>query len=192
MAWSEKQKKAVVGGFIVFIMVFSIFGIVMNYTMNDTQQRDYEYYNFTFKTTNEGLSTEIDGKEYTFLILPTDVDFYEVPDQAKQLLKQPMFTVTYDPASYLAEAMAEAQFILEQQLMPEKVIQRALTNNSGTQMLQANCANATKGEPVIEFRESEETLIEVKDNCLILNAVDQYDIIRQEELIRYVILGVIE
>jgi len=192
MAWSEKQKRGVVGGFIVFIMIFSVFGIVMNYTMNDSSKQEYEYGDFTFKVTNEGLVTAIDGKEQVFLILPSDVDFYDVPKEAKELLKQPMFTVTYDPKSYLAEAMAEAQFVLEQQLTPEKVIQRALINNSGTTIMQASCANATKGEPVIEFKESDETLIEVKDNCLILNAIDQSDIIRQEELIRYIITGVIE
>ncbi|MBW3018836.1 hypothetical protein KY329_01455 [Candidatus Woesearchaeota archaeon] len=191
MAWSDRKKRSIVGGFIVFIMIFSVFGIVMNYTMSDTKQK-YEYNGIEFKGTKDGFAANIGGKDYTFYALPTDLEFYNIPEEAKKLLKQPMLAVTYDPDSYLAETMAEAQFIMEQQLMPKIVIQRAMTNSSGTGLKQMSCENATEKEPVLEFRESDETLIKVEGGCVIFNAVDHADVLRQEELSRYIILGVME
>jgi len=189
MAWSEQKKRAVVGGFIAFIMIFSIFGIVMNYTVTGGNEK-YQYGDYEFKIKDGAYVTEINGKEHAFIALPTDVDFYNISSEVKAMLKKPVLTVTYAPASTLAEAMAEAQFLLEQ-LHPEIIIQRALTDNNGTSLPQASCADATDANPVIEFRESDQTLIEAKNNCIIVHAVDESDTLRQEELLRYIILGVI-
>lgn len=187
---SEQQKKMLVGGFIAFIMVFSIFGFVANYAFMEASNT-YEYLDYTFKATQTGdYTTTIDDTEYSFFILPSEVDSYEIGEGAKSLLEAESFAVTYNPASEYPELLAEAQYIMEQEL-PGTKIQRGLTDNNGTALPQITCEDGTSEKPVIYFMQANETQIAHDGACVQVHFLDQYDLLRQEELIRYIILGVI-
>jgi len=185
---SEQQKKMLVGGFIAFIMVFSIFGFVLNYSVTNTANT-YEYLDHTFKATQDGYTTTIDDIEYTFYLLPSDVDSYAISEAAKSLLGANAYAVTYDPKAEYPELLAEAQYIFEQGLNVK--ITRGLTDNNGTALPNITCADGTSDMPVIYFTQANETQITHDGACIKAQFLDQYDLLRQEELLRYLILGVI-
>ena len=187
MALKDNQKKMLMGGAVAFIMIMSTFAIVLNYATEPPST--IQYLDYKFKQTRQGYVTEIDGEEQSFFALPSDVDMIPISETAKSLLTADKYIVAYDPQSEYAEQMAEAQFMLEQNL---KGIERALTNSTGTAVPQKNCEDGTSQKPVIIFQQANETRIESDGACIQAQYVDDYDLFREEELLRYKILGVIE
>lgn len=181
---SEKQRKAIVGGFIVFIMIFSVFGFVMNYAFSPSEE--HQYGNYTFKQTNQGFVTKINGRDYVFFLLPQDVTDYPVEGDLS-IFDNEVISVTYDPKSNYAERMAEAQYLLEQGT--DRIIERGLTDATGTMLKNVTCENTQN--PVILMEEANETLTIIEGNCIKIKFVDEYDLIGQEERIRYEILGIL-
>ena len=174
-----------VGLFIAFIMVFSIFGFVIDYAV---QPGSAKYGAFKFKVVNERYVTKINGNEYRFLFFPRDLEYINVSDDVKQLFSKHTLIVTYDSNSELAENFGEAQYYFETQLNGVKVIERALTGE-GT-LPKKSCADATAEQPVIELRKGEESSISAENNCIIVSVLDAYSIYQQTERLVYSGLGV--
>lgn len=186
MALKEQQKKMIVGLFVAGIMIMSTFAFVLNYAVEGPSK--IQYGDYEFRQTKQGYTTEIDGKKHTFFALPSDVDTLPISEQAEQLLNADMFTVIYDPNTNHSTAMAEVQFMLEQNLPG---IDRALTNNTGTALPQKSCEDGMDVKPVILLQHAEESKITTEGNCIKAEFMDEYDLLREEELIRYYILGVL-
>ena len=178
-----------IGLFIAFIMVFSIFGFIIDFAIQPTTQK-MEYGDYTFTQTQQGYRAKVNGNEMLFLFFPGDLEYYTITDDTKQLLKAPVYTATYDPNSTIAPNLAEAQYYLEQQLQDIKYIERALTNS--TTLPQKTCADATTAQPVIELLQANVTTIITENNCIKVKAIDPYDLYRQTERIIYEILGIIK
>ena len=182
------NKKMVMGLFIAFIMIASIFGVVFDRFVAPSQS--YEYGDFKFRVYNNQYIANINGKQHTFSFFPRDLEAIQVSDDVKALLDQPVLTVAYDPNSDMAEAFGEAQYYFEVQL-DGKSIERALTDNTNfTSIPKKSCADATSSQPVIELRKSNESGIVADKNCLIINSLDQYDLYQQTERTIYTALGV--
>ncbi len=188
------NKKLWMGGFIVFIMIFSMFGVLFFGFNQPTDDRTNQYNNYTFKYKNNGFATEIDGEEIFFPIFPLELEQIKVNDKTKQLLKEYAFVVTYDPKSELASNMATAQFkLFEERLKPfKKYVQRALTNSSGTVLPQLTCANATSSNPVILLQYGNETSITSEGNCITAKGNSAMGIYEVSDRIVYQMLGVME
>ncbi len=185
------NKKMWIGLFIAFIMVFSIFGFIIDFAIQPTTQK-MEYGEYTFTSTKQGYRTKVNGNEMLFLFFPGDLEYYTLTDETKQLLQAPVYTVTYDPNSTIAPNLAEAQYYLEQQLQNIKYIERALTNNTDTTLPQKTCTDATTAQPVIELLEANVTTIVTEGTCIKVKSSDPYDLYRQTERIIYHILGVMQ
>ena len=173
--------------FIAFVMIFSVFGVVLD-SFRPARKLDYNDFKFTVK--DNQVFTVIDGVEHGFLFYPADLEYITMPEEVKALLSAPVFTVTYDPQSPIAEDLASAQYYFEAQLDGVKVIERGLTNNTGTTLPQRTCADATAVQPVIDLRSADESSITIDDNCIILNGVSARDIYQETERFIYVLLGV--
>jgi len=185
------DKKKIAGLVIAAIMVLSILGVVVDFgTQPKAQKMPYGDYKFT--PTQQGYTTKIDGKEFIFFYFPGDIEYYAVPESVKQLLQAPVYTITYDPNSNITQNLAEAQYYLEFQLADIKIIERGLTNNANTTLPQKTCADATAAQPVILLRQGDESTITAQDSCIILQALDKYDIYREAERIVYQLLGVMK
>lgn len=185
------NKKVVIGLIIAFLMISSIFGFVVDFAVQPSVKK-LPYGDFKFKLVNQQYFATIDGEEHTFVFFPADLEFIQVSDEAKLLLEKPVLTVTYDPKSDIAENFGESQYYFEVQLQDVKVIERALTNNEGTNLLQKSCSDATPEQPVVELRKSDESKISAEGNCIVLNALDAYDLYQQTERLIYVLLGVMK
>ncbi len=186
------EYKQFIGLFIIGIMVLSTIGlIVVNYTDNAAVTK-LEYNDFTFRLANNQYFARIDGIEHGFVFFPGDLEFIAIPDDVKALLQSPVLTVTYDPQSNISENLGEAQYYFEVQLSDIKMIQRSLTNSSGTELPQASCADATDAQPVVDLRLSGVSGIKAEGNCIIVNSLDAYDLYQQTERIIYSVLGVMQ
>lgn len=185
------DKKMLMGLFIAFIMVFSIFGFVIDFAVRPSVSKA-EYGDFKFKIVGEQYITKINGKEHVFVFFPGDLEFIQVSDEVRKLLESPVLAVTYNPNSSIAQNLGEAQYYFELQLQDVKAIERALTNNEGTQLSQKSCGDASEAEPVILLQKADESGIVAKDSCIILSAVDPFDLYQQTERIIYTVLGVMK
>ncbi len=176
-----------IGLFIAFIMIASIFGVVLDYYAAPATKLKYN--NFKFQRVNEQYVTTINGKQHTFSFFPRDLEAIQVPDGVRTLLQQPVVTVTYDPKSDMAENLGEAQYYFEVQLQ-DITIERALTDNTNTTLPKKSCSDATPEQLVVELRQSNESRITVDKNCLVVNALDPFDLYQETERIIYSGLGV--
>jgi len=170
-------------------MISSIFGFVIDFAANPSVKK-LKYGDFKFKFVNQQYFATVGGKERTFVFFPGDLEFIQISDGVKTLLKAPVLTVTYDPKSDIAENLGEAQYYFEVQLQDEKVIERGLINNEGTELPQKTCADATIEQPVVELRKGDVSIISADGNCVVVTALDAYDLYQQSERLIYTILGV--
>jgi hypothetical protein len=185
------NKKMVIGLIIAFLMISSIFGFVVDFAFQPSVKK-LKYNDIKFRLVNQQYFASIDGEERTFVFFPADLEFIQVPDDVKSLLGASVLTITYSPKSDIAENLGEAQYYFELQLQDKIVIERALTNNEGTELPQKSCADATDSQPVIELRRGDVSEIRADGNCVVVTALDAYDLYQQTERLVYVILGVMK
>jgi len=184
------DKKKIAGLVIAAIMVLSILGVVVDFGTQPSAQK-MPYGDFKFTPTQQGYTKKIDGKDFAFFYFPANLEYYAVPDNVKNLLEAPVYTVTYDPRSNLTQNFAEVQYYLEFQLEEIRFIEQGITSGNDT-LPQKTCADATAAQPVILLQQGDESKITAQESCIILQAVDGYDLYREAERIVYQILGVMK
>lgn len=189
------DKKVMVSLFIVAIMILSTFGFILSYSTSERQKQEYNGYKFII--TELGMKTEVNDKEIYFNYFPTQLEDINLTEPVKNLLTNiKVITVTYDPNSDYATGMAEAQFLAEQgfQEYAGVYVTRGLTDTKQGNYTtpELTCLNATASNPVLEFKESNTTRIEFKNNCILAYASSENDFSRLYERILYSLLGIME
>lgn len=183
------EKKTWMGLIIVFLMISSVFGFVFSFGGGGSNVQEYSEVKFRY--VNNQWMARINGEDRGFLFFPGDLEYIDVPGEAKALLEEPGIAVTYDPASNLSENFAEAQYYFEVQL-DSKFIERALTNSEGTSLPEKSCADATPTQPVILLTQEDESAIRVEGSCIIIASYDSFAVYQQTERVIYAVLGVME
>ncbi|MBW2985826.1 hypothetical protein KY333_00475 [Candidatus Woesearchaeota archaeon] len=186
------NKKVLMSLFIVAIMVLSAFGFMMSY---QTNQRDKlaDYNGFKFSRTQNGLVTKINNQELAFNYYPEDLEQINMSDDAKLLLSgTKVLFVTYDPNSDFASSIAEQQLDMEQKFIKvgDRFLTKGFTNATGYALPQITCANATAAMPVYQIEQSNETKVEVSDNCVILTVASETELNAYHAKVLYLLLGV--
>jgi len=177
------NKKMLMGGFIAFIMVFSIFGFIADSFISPKLR----YNDFSFKVVDNQLVTKIDGRQYSFYSFPEDLKSFGIDSEASLLLAQPVLTITYDSNSSDASLFADIQYYIEQQLKDVRVIERAVTNE-GSSLPKRDCSDASESQPVILLKSGEPS-ISVEGNCIILSGENR-GLLMVSERVVYSVLGV--
>lgn len=186
------HKKVWVSLFIAAIMILSVFGFMMSYQTGQTGGTE-EYNGHKLVQTQQGLMTKVNGKEAYFDYYPASLEQLNMSDAIKTELKNSKsFWVTYDPDSDFAQAMAEIQFDMEQNLfdVAEIYVARGLTNAKEYALPEITCANATATMPVIYLKKGEKTQIESTDNCITLTTVTEPELRMYHNKIAYILFGV--
>ncbi len=186
----EKTKKMVVALFFAFLMVASVVGFAVNFVSQSSNV--LEYHDYKFKVNQNSFETEINGQPKEFLFFPGDIEWIELPEGTKELLESAVIAATYAPNSTIVEQLAEAQYYLESQLTDKLVIERTLTNSTGTSLPEKDCSSATAEYPVIKLQDADNTSIILENNCLIISASNFYDLMQQTERVVYSAFGVME
>lgn len=186
--------KHLMGGFIAFIMITSVFGVLFYGFNTNREEKTSEYKGTIFTYRNNGFVMDLNGEDIFFPFFPASIEHILLDDKTKELLKQDYFIVTYDPSNGLNQEMALAQYkLFEERLKPAgKNIIRALTNSTDTNLEQFTCQDATASHPVILLQYSNETSITTENNCIIANAKSSTEVYEVSDRIAYQMLGVMK
>lgn len=199
MAFQDKQqskifnKKNLIGGIIVLIMVSSILGVFQGNTLTT------KYNKFRIKQdldANKYL-IKVEGKEYSFDFHPKTVEVIPLEQDIIPLLKQgKMQYLTFNPDSNLISEIEYTRLNLEK-LFPESFsiyLSSGVTNQTAAYAMLPliTCINATDAIKVIEIKQGNETKVYIKNNCIIWEAQDNFGLREIKERIMYGMLGVIE
>jgi hypothetical protein len=185
----DKQKVAV-SLFILFIMIFSAFGLVLYYATPPNPP--LEYNGFKFTVLPSGFKSKIDGVDRQFLFFPQDIEYVSLSDEVKSALNRPVWTVAYNPQDVRNSTLGEAQYYLEFHLSDKKTIERALTNVTTESLPQKSCADATEAQPVVLIEFANETGVFVDNNCVRISSLSDLDLVRSVERVVYHVLGVMK
>ena len=181
------NKKMFAGGVIAFLMIVSVFAFSLDFIDNSNAKLDYN--GFTFRPTPEGFVSSMNGIERVFLFFPGDLEFIEINSS---ILEKESIIVSYDPDSDLREALATAQYYIEEQLKDVKAVGRALTKESDTGLSKRDCSDASGESSVIVLLSGDNSSISSSDNCITVKVIDAYDALQYSERIVYSALGVMK
>ncbi|MBI5065241.1 hypothetical protein HZA97_03295 [Candidatus Woesearchaeota archaeon] len=187
----KDKKKIFASLFIAFIMVFSIFGFILSYTLGE---ESVKYQGHKFVKTPQGWLSIINDERLFFSFNPQEVDFF-IKEEIKQFLKdKKKLTLSYNPKDFYSSAITEVALKLYQDLpkIKETKINFGLTNNTGYDLPLITCNNASAENPVLIFEENDfNASIELENNCIKLKYTTQLEVLQQGDAIFYTLAGMI-
>jgi hypothetical protein len=191
----EKRNKRIMSIVLAAVMVLAVGGIVAS---NQGSSTRYEYndYRFTLEqlpqaNNNFVFTTKLSGRQPFFYSLPADT--LTIPQTGN-------LTAVLEPSGYIA---LSTEYELEyaqlfdlirfelSQASGKLVVGGILEYNETSTLSQYTCENATAGFPVIEFRITNTSTIEVEDNCIRMSSTQQGLSLTRDRLL-YSMLGIIE
>ncbi len=182
----EFSRKTWMSLFIAAIMILSVIGFSLTFTEENTQQLAYNDTDFT--RTQNGWQTKINNNKVEFYTFPSeleDIQFDEGAGVALDGVKVLWFS--YNPKETYAQEIADTLFYMEESLGKAAgiYVQRGLTNNTGYELPEATCANATATVPVLILESGNETSIKHNNGCIIATASSGREIYRVGDRILY-------
>ena len=187
------SKQAILTIFLGALMVLSVFGIMFGSYSSGGEK--LEYGEQTFKRTDTGWSTEIDGERVEFTYFPSDLEELNISkDVVDKLLDSKVAYVTFNPSSENVQNLELMRFEL----------QKSFSQLFGTYMMLGitepsdvyaqpliDCTNATAKTPVISIVESNMTNAFIDGDCIVLET-EEYSVIALKDRLLYSMLGIIQ
>lgn len=187
--------KLLMAYFVVFIMIGSGFGFVMNYR---TGGGNIEYYNdHRLRQTEQGYILFFEGNELDFLSHPGQISGFDMPEEAMDILEQTdYFTVSFDPSIDDRGEMQYAISVIFQHLYNAKgrMVGVGVTEEDMFQDLQIfNCSDSTIQSPGIVFEEGDENDVTYDSNtgCIKVQSRDPMHRVQFADHLVYSLLGII-
>jgi len=181
--------------FIAFIMISSIFGIIFfGFGSSGSSSGSFEYNGFKFVNRGNFWSTNIGGNEALFTYIPTNLELILVDNAAiDRLRNKPQIDTTSDFSDGLSEGIALANYQLGITLNNFNIfIREGFTNQTKENYMVVTCDAATEFVPVINFKSSNKTGISLDNNCIIVEASSNEEMVMLKDRIVYGILGVMQ
>jgi hypothetical protein len=184
------NKKNIMTIFIVVLMVGSVIG----YMFGRGSEESFDYNGYKFLRRGNKYILKVDKTEFGFDYFPSSVVDINISTEIlnKFSNKVEIDTIS-DNNSKFREGIAVAQYDMEQYLNTKGTyLVKGLTTENNYGMPVITCEDATIKVPVIYFKESNQTKVQVNKGCIILEAEEESDFIRIKDRIIYGLLGVIE
>ncbi|MFH1589800.1 MAG: hypothetical protein ABIB43_04505 [archaeon] len=183
----ERRKKFWMGFVLVFLMFISMLGVLIGGGGSETWE--YNDYKFTLNENNVFI-TKINGEKMAFNFLPQTIESINITGKIAPPLSQPMIYLTFDPDSDINNLLYIDTIRKDLQTSLNTIIINSKTKESELYLLPIiGCENATQFVPVIYLKVSNQTSVEVKDNCIILNG-QTFEFFKLRDLLVYTIYGV--
>lgn len=177
------KKETIMGIFIAFIMISSMFGVFLSQSGGNTKIR---YNDHVFEYIDGRLYTEVDGEEVYFFNNPETFNTSYIPDDfitAAQNTGMLYFTLDEND-TLINEIMALGYDISSNVFSTNNLYIQAGTTKNGTSDT-ITCMNASEYVPVIYVREYNNSDVVYENNCLIANVQSNSDIISLRDGILY-------
>ena len=197
--WSQRQdlkrdrrNKLLIGLIVIFLMVTSIFGLIVGQSPASELITELEYKDYTFKIEEPFYLLTLGGNEYRFYYFPTDV--LNISTEVVNIIENSYyFAFLFDPEGGDLEFVNQAVYDLTNYFEAnEKATATGITQNSTRYELPViSCDDATPQVPVLYFNVSNETSINVEQSCIILNS-NREGFLKIRDSLIYKLLGVTE
>ena len=187
---SDRKKKLMVG-FIAFIMIFSVFGVVFfGFAAGGSSLK---YNGFKFSRSGNVWATNIDGRQAIFSYYPADVELIEIKPEIIGMLRNKIeIDATADGNGTFIQSIALAHFQMKSTLGNFNIFLReGYTSENEFNLPVIVCENATQLVPVIYFKEGNATRVYSNESCIIVEANNNEDFIRAKDRIVYGLLDII-
>lgn len=190
-----KLNQILISSFLIFLMVASVLGFVLNYNTDTGNPLSYNGYNFEVSSDNSYIFTEIDGVTYQFYNVPVNLEILGIPPQAIIDIKQAdLVYFTFDPNYDLNLPYAELiRFDLDNYMLSLNKFSASgiFEPNVGaySQFPFIDCNNATVQTPVIKLINDNITKFEYDNNCLQIHGTGT-ELVRSRDRLMYGLLGV--
>lgn len=186
------NKKTIVSLFIAMLMILSVAGFLLSET--DSGQTLFYKEKHKFIKLQQGYRTKIDGKDFIFNYYPSQLEDINAPQFLPVAFNGvKVVSITYEPRSQIKEIMAELQYFDEGFFNQFDIfVQRGVTEKTEESLDVLDCTNATQEVPLIRFTEGNETKIEQKERCIILQAQTSNEMVRAHERFLYSYLKVMD
>lgn len=195
MGWKEREAKRqrrvqiVMALFISFIMIVSVFGIIIGSTTDEIR---YGKHKFTFN----GLQyvTKINGQEVSFYSLPNQIGNVNITPEIMNKINNAFYiTTAFDPnnATDSLPYIEQAKFDLDQQLTDKTFIGAVLAHSEQyTTLPIVSCSNATDVTPIVIFNVTDKPDVIDVNSCIYFNGRAS-DFLRIRDSLLYKYYGVI-
>jgi hypothetical protein len=188
----RRRSNLIIGFLIGGLMITSMFGVMLYGFDNSLDGNTIEYNDVKLQATQYGYKIKGDKREIFFQYVPQEVEGINSSDYGKNLLKSaPAIILTSDlNTTYVQDIALNSYKLLS--FYTEINKQSVIAYTSEYMSIPVlTCENATIQTPVIYFKESSETYIEVQEYCLIYHFDSAYNINRLVEKTKYEILDII-
>jgi len=189
----KKENKLAKNAVTIFIVVLMV-GSVLGYMFGRDSGESLKYNEYKFLRKGNKFVLNVNKADVEFDYFPSDVENIKIdPAVLGKFSDKAEIDSTYDKDSKFKEAISVAQFDLERFFNLVGIyFVNGLTSENDFKMPVLGCENATEKIPIIYFRESNETKIFLKDNCIIAESNTEIGFIRIKDRIIYGLLGVIK
>ena len=155
------------------------------------------YNGYRFIRQENSWVAQIDDKFIEFNSHPMDLEYIKLDDPIIDTLKNvKMVYITFDPDSKIVSNVEVARMELEGELFTYFRIYptTGVTNNTGlySAFPVVTCQNATTLIPVLYFYEGNNTVIRQEGSCIIIEAMDSFDIPRLKDRLLYAMFGIMQ
>ena len=172
--------------FIIFIMVFSVFEIMLSGSSDTTNYNGYKV-----KTLQDGFETKAGKTTITTMYHPKQLESINAPSVNALDMMGKQTALTFDPEQENQMYSDYARFELEKFLNNIQVPTASAVTKGGEYNLPIiNCENATDNLIVVVFEQSNETKITKDGNCYTLTGASPQEIIMAEDRFKLTIAGV--
>jgi len=154
-----------IGIFIISIMVFSLI------SMGDNSGENIEYNNLKFTETTQGfLAYDDDGKPILILSNPEELKELETDNiKINSLKRLSKIYISINPYDNYQNALYDFNNI---ELFPPQVTSCYEDNDLCAELPLKTCEDATESIGVIIFKQDNETVLSLDDNCLTIQGKD--------------------
>lgn len=189
----ERTSKIIMACFIVFIMVASTLGFVMNFSGNALGGNTIYYNGTNFQQLQNGYSAKVDEVELITNFFPSDIDYIQVSPEIISLIKNtPMLQITSNFSGNYSESIAYSAFELGKALEGKKIFAPVgFIQETGLKTSIVSCSNATQFVPVLYFKNSDTTKISLNDSCIIAESDDELGFVKLKDRLIYGVFGII-
>ena len=189
----RKEKKNRMGAILAFFIAFIMVGSILGYVMMDGGENRFKYKDIKFTQDQGGWSTIINNRKITFDYLPPDVEQINLTsDIITTLINKPEIDTTSLVNDTFSEEIALAQYNMNLVLKNLNVyLRRGFTTANIFNLSVITCEDATFAVPVVYFKQSNQTKIDLDDNCIIAEARNNIDVLRIKDRLLYSMFGII-
>ncbi|MCH8003988.1 MAG: hypothetical protein IH934_05140 [Nanoarchaeota archaeon] len=189
----EGGKKKIFGYILIITMFGSVFTVVFfGFQSGGRASGSVDYNGFEFINRGAYWSTTIDGREALFTYLPSDLGLIILSnDVINRLRNVVQIDATSEFNDTFAEPIALAQFQMGSTLNNFNIFVRSGFTSEQQAFPVITCNQSTNFVPVIYFRSSNVTSVSLKNNCVVVEALNGIDVVRVKDRLVYGILDII-